>query len=277
MILSLISGKKMGVRLHFYAFFVLFGLSTPLFADFFLPEEGKIVFVSIDNDFIQTFRGRLGRWVLPGTIKLEDAARELGSSKEEIQTINGVASSGKPLFVPMSEDVYNTLIMKGFGRRIVQVDTRRYIWPVESPSYSSRFGRRGRNEHHGLDLACVHDTVVVAAADGEVIASGWLGGMGNAIIIRHENGLETRYAHNTTLLVAEGEMVKRGQIISRSGSTGISTGPHVHFEVRYMGVALNPEDFLPIGFRNPELVFREGAGNSVNIEGEMVYGEAYRP
>ncbi len=83
-------------------------------------------------------------------------------------------------------------------------------------------------------------------ADGIVIFSGRKGGYGNIVEVRHANGLETRYAHNQRNLVTEGDMVSKGQVIAKLGSTGRSTGPHIHFEVRRNGEAVNPMQYLDL-------------------------------
>jgi murein DD-endopeptidase MepM/ murein hydrolase activator NlpD len=94
--------------------------------------------------------------------------------------------------------------------------------------------------HDGIDIAVPVGTKVVAAADGVVKFAGWKGGYGNVVVIAHADGSETLYGHNSKLLVAEGQKVIAGQPISLSGSTGKSTGPHVHFEVRRNGQLVNP-------------------------------------
>jgi murein DD-endopeptidase MepM/ murein hydrolase activator NlpD len=86
---------------------------------------------------------------------------------------------------------------------------------------------------------------VVAADSGVVIYADWMGGYGNAVIIDHGGGVSTLYGHNSELLVGEGQRVNKGQVIARAGSTGYSTGPHVHFEVRLNGSPTNPLDYLP--------------------------------
>jgi murein DD-endopeptidase MepM/ murein hydrolase activator NlpD len=87
---------------------------------------------------------------------------------------------------------------------------------------------------------------ILAMADGLVIFSGRKSGYGNIVEIKHANGLETRYAHNQRNLVKEGDLVRKGQVIAQLGSTGRSTGPHVHFEVRRNGEAVNPMQYLDL-------------------------------
>jgi lysostaphin len=103
--------------------------------------------------------------------------------------------------------------------------------------------------HRGIDIAAPVGTPVVAAADGVVATSGWdSGGYGNKVDIRHPDGSLTRYAHNSRLLVRAGQTVRQGQLIAEMGSTGRSTGPHLHFEIRPSGKgAVNPMAFLPSG------------------------------
>ncbi|MCB1316627.1 MAG: M23 family metallopeptidase [Leptospiraceae bacterium] len=216
------------------------------------------VVVHLDNDHIQTFRGRLGRWVVPGGESYGSLAYRFGTTVEEIRAINdGTLDRSRYNFVPMSLDYYNQLVQEGYGRRMLRIDERNMLWPVERPHYTSRYGNRRGGMHLGVDLACSPNTVVLAAGDGVISHSAWYGGLGQAVAIQHDDGLVTWYGHNNQLLVKVGERVRRGQIIAFSGNTGRSTGPHVHFEVRYMNVALNPEDFLEQGLIQPNLVLQE--------------------
>lgn len=118
------------------------------------------------------------------------------------------------------------------------------IWPVKGVVYS-RFGARGAGRHDGIDIAAPEGTPFSAAADGEVIFSGVQRGYGNLIIVRHEGGLVTIYAHNQKNLVKEGARVRKGQQLGTIGRTGRATGPHLHFEVRQGTKPLNPQEFLP--------------------------------
>ncbi len=99
-------------------------------------------------------------------------------------------------------------------------------------------------KHDGVDLAVEYGNKVRAGADGVVKFAGWQAGYGLLIIINHEYGYETRYGHNSKLLVHPGQVVKKGQVICLSGNTGESTGPHVHYEVRFNGEPIDPVPFL---------------------------------
>jgi murein DD-endopeptidase MepM/ murein hydrolase activator NlpD len=118
-----------------------------------------------------------------------------------------------------------------------------FIWPVQGV-LTSGFGWRWGRMHEGIDLAVGVGTPVVAAASGTVIVAGWLGGYGNLVVIDHGNGISTAYGHNTSVTVGVGQSVAQGQLISYSGSTGHSTGPHVHFEVRINGTPVDPLGYL---------------------------------
>jgi murein DD-endopeptidase MepM/ murein hydrolase activator NlpD len=98
--------------------------------------------------------------------------------------------------------------------------------------------------HAGVDLAALRGTAVHATAPGRVIRAGWAGGYGLLITISHQGGYETRYAHMERLSVSPGALVHRGQLIGFVGSTGRSTGPHLHYEVRHDGQVMDPQGFL---------------------------------
>lgn len=124
------------------------------------------------------------------------------------------------------------------------------IWPIKGLRVTSGFGTRkdpfdgSRRFHSGIDISANEGTQVKAAGSGKVIFSGWKDGYGKTIILRHENGYITVYAHNSKTLVKEGAEVKRGHIIALSGQTGAVTGAHLHFEVRKYLTPLNPMRFL---------------------------------
>jgi murein DD-endopeptidase MepM/ murein hydrolase activator NlpD len=124
-------------------------------------------------------------------------------------------------------------------------------WPA--PGYSritSPFGYRNhpilrkKKLHTGIDIGIPIGKNIVAAQSGKVIYSGWKGGYGKVVMIDHGGGIVTLYAHNSSILVKEGQQVKRGQAISKCGSTGMSTGPHLHFEVRENGKFVDPLKYI---------------------------------
>ncbi len=125
----------------------------------------------------------------------------------------------------------------------------RMLWPV-SGRISSEFGWRihpifkDRRFHAGMDIAVPTGTQVKAAAAGKVLDARYISGYGYTVILDHGDGITTLYGHNSKLDVRAGRAVKQGDTISRAGSTGFSTGPHVHFEVREDGVAKEPRDYL---------------------------------
>lgn len=115
------------------------------------------------------------------------------------------------------------------------------IWPVPaSRKISSGYGPRWGGFHPGVDITAPIGTPIIATKDGVVISSGWEGGYGKCVIIDHGNGISTRYAHASALMVRSGQAVKAGQIVARMGSTGWSTGSHLHYEVLINGRHHNP-------------------------------------
>lgn len=119
-----------------------------------------------------------------------------------------------------------------------------FIYPV-SGRLSSSFGARWGTRHEGIDLACAYGTSIHASDGGKVVYSGWnSGGYGYLVIIDHGNGFQTYYGHNSQNVVSVGDMVAQGEVIAKVGSTGNSTGNHVHFEIRKNGVPTNPFDYL---------------------------------
>ena len=125
------------------------------------------------------------------------------------------------------------------------VTTLSFIWPAEG-TLTSKFGRRWGRMHKGIDIAGPVGTPINAAADGTVVVAGWKSGYGNLVEIRHGDGTITRYGHNSQLSVTAGQTVSQGQQVARMGSTGHSTGSHLHFEIRPSGgSAVNPMAHLP--------------------------------
>lgn len=134
----------------------------------------------------------------------------------------------------------------------VSVNTNAHMaWPVAlAPHINSDYGwrqrpiGRGSEFHTGIDMRAPMNTPILAAEDGVVTTSGWMSGYGNTVIIDHGGGISTLYAHNTANLVRVGQFVTRGEQIARAGTTGNSTGSHLHFEVRVNGRHQDPAPFL---------------------------------
>lgn len=122
--------------------------------------------------------------------------------------------------------------------------------PVEKLMLTSSFGNRSdpfngrRRMHQGIDIPGPVGTPIYATADGIVKRAGWANGYGNLVEINHGNGLETRYGHMSKLIAQPNERVRRGQLIGLMGSTGRSTGSHLHYEVRIAGAAVNPMPYI---------------------------------
>ncbi|MFZ5632998.1 MAG: peptidoglycan DD-metalloendopeptidase family protein [Bacillota bacterium] len=119
----------------------------------------------------------------------------------------------------------------------------RLAWPAPG-SVVSPYGKRGREMHAGIDIGAGYGSPVAAAEGGTVIRAGWYSGYGKCVDISHGDGVVTRYAHMSSINVGVGQKVSRGQLIGKVGSTGYSTGPHLHFEVILHGERVNPMKFL---------------------------------
>jgi murein DD-endopeptidase MepM/ murein hydrolase activator NlpD len=125
------------------------------------------------------------------------------------------------------------------------VGSDRLRWPMRSGTLTSGFGPRNGTFHDGIDIAAPEGTPIYAARDGRVIYSDQIPGYGNIVILEHAGGLSTVYAHNQKNEVAQGDVVRQGDEVSRVGQTGRTTGANLHFEVRIQNVARNPLFFLP--------------------------------
>ena len=125
------------------------------------------------------------------------------------------------------------------------------MWPTYTRYITSYFGMRNNpvsgvyKSHDGVDIGAAYGTAIYAAAGGTVVTAGWYGGYGNCVMINHGNGYTTLYGHQSRIAVSAGQTVSQGQVIGYVGSTGNSTGPHLHFEVRASATAMpiNPLSF----------------------------------
>lgn len=165
----------------------------------------------------------------------------------------------------LAERVPRTL--RALSRRITalttrarQVDPKRFRWPVSPLVVSSPYGARvhpiagDTRFHAGIDLEAPLEQPVRAAEVGTVVFSAWNGAHGKQIELQHDAHWATRYSHLDVLLVRPGTVVKKGQVIGLSGQTGLTTGPHVHFELRRDGDALDPEVFLELPATGPTII-----------------------
>jgi murein DD-endopeptidase MepM/ murein hydrolase activator NlpD len=199
------------------------------------------------------------------TLKAEAAIRQFGLNPEVLarQARNAQGGLFEPFFGKGKKDVRDPRFLKlaaalsrmdAMERALAAIPT---AMPAASMMMSSGFGYRsdpftgGGAMHAGLDFKGPVGTPILAAAEGTVVLAGFNGGYGETIEIRHANGLVTRYAHLSGLNVRRGQMVERGVQIGRMGSTGRSTGSHLHFEVRLNGQAINPRKFLEA---NPDVL-----------------------
>lgn len=149
-----------------------------------------------------------------------------------------------------SNDIAAQLRRRQAGQAVTPSGRGVLAWPLVRPVVTSTFGYRvhpifgDRRLHAGIDLSAQNGTPVYSARDGVVVFAGWKGGYGNTVIIDHGGQIATLYAHNNALNVATGAKVRRGQQVAQAGSTGNSTGPHVHFEVRVAGSPVDPMRYL---------------------------------
>lgn len=126
-----------------------------------------------------------------------------------------------------------------------------FVYPVMAPKLSSDFGmrrhpvRRSIRHHEGVDLAAPNGAQVRAVAGGTVVFADPYKGYGNLIVVKHNDSLTTHYGHLQKILVSPGQKIKPGEVIGVVGETGITTGPHLHFEIRFDGRSQDPERFIP--------------------------------
>lgn len=140
---------------------------------------------------------------------------------------------------------WNNQYVHAYGNAIIPetytIDLTGFHMPTPSTKITSPFGPRWRRMHNGLDLKVNIGDTIVAAFDGKVrVVKYERRGYGKYVVIRHDNGLETVYGHLSKQLVEENQLVKAGEVIGLGGNTGRSTGSHLHFETRFLGIAINP-------------------------------------
>ncbi len=213
-------------------------------------EQGFIESKNTRKDFKSNFNEILDIY----TVKKGDSLYKIAKNYLESK---GLAPSAKDINnmvnkIAQLNNIKNpNLIFAGQSLNLEHVDSSYHKFPFPVDGYvSSKFGMRldpftkHMRFHYGLDIAAPKGSPIKAVADGEVIFSGEERGYGNIVILKHKNGLITKYAHNSKNLVKVGDYVKKGEVIGLVGMTGRATGPHVHFEVRYHGKAMNPLKYL---------------------------------
>jgi len=185
----------------------------------------------------------------------QSRVKQYGSDGEKKVTFNFVEKNGKIIDKKiLNEEILKQpvtqVVAKGPNRTVTTVgysrgsgDVPGVMWPL-SGRINSYYGYRWGGFHTGVDINGDKGDPYVAAADGTVVSAGWQGSYGLCVLIDHDNGVMTRYAHSTKLLVSQKDKVSKGQTIGLVGSTGRSTGPHLHFEIIVNEETVNPLDYL---------------------------------
>ena len=161
----------------------------------------------------------------------------------DVTYVNGYETERTVISTTTLQEATTTHILRGTKEKPRTASTGSYSWPC-SGTITSRYGYRSRGFHTGLDIAVPYGTAIKAADGGTVTFAGRQGGYGNLVIIIHDNGSQTYYAHNSSLVVSVGDKVYKGQTVAKAGSTGNSTGNHCHFEIRIGGKTVNPLNYL---------------------------------
>lgn len=193
-----------------------------------------------------------------GTAALGDALREAGIRVEDD---NENADVGGPL-IPLDQAGLFDARVRELDETLIRLDTLKsearalpFANPAPGHSVSSRFGVRTDPMlgtpamHSGMDFRAPSGAPILASGYGTVTDAGWNGGYGQMVEVKHANGFSSRFAHMSAIYVNVGDKVKPGDVLGAVGSTGRSTGPHIHYEIRRNGLAIDPSDFLAAGKR----------------------------
>lgn len=179
--------------------------------------------------------------------EVDNKQEELNSLMEQIANDRDMAKAAYDELEAASRNIERMIQQRG---STAVAGSGQFIWPVYGP-ITSPYGSRIHPIygytifHSGIDIGADYGDPIQAADAGTISYAGWVSGYGNTVIIDHGGGVSTLYGHNQSLAVSTGENVAQGQIIAYAGSTGNSTGPHSHFEVRINGQTANPMDYLP--------------------------------
>lgn len=200
-----------------------------------LVYEDRVPYENIYEDDDEMYKGQT-KVKEPGT-----EGERIVKAQEVL--INGIYEDTIIIDEVITLEPVSAIVYRGMKERPRTLAYDEFIMPSRG-SISSRFGQRWSSFHTGIDIAARRGTPNRASDGGKVIYADWKGTYGLLVIIDHENGYTTYYAHNDTISVKTGDRVARGDIIGTVGSTGNATGPHLHFEIRKDGVPLNPLDFV---------------------------------
>ena len=175
--------------------------------------------------------------------KLEDARSRKKTSLDELSASERADAGEIDSLQQVSADLASRIRSAQAHSTVRRAASSGFIWPVNAP-ITSPFGWRWGRMHEGVDLGASYGAAIAAAASGTVIYAGWEGGYGNLVVIDHGGGIATAYGHQSRIAASVGQQVAQGQTIGYVGSTGHSTGPHLHFEVRVDGSAVDPLGYL---------------------------------
>ncbi len=198
---------------------------------------------------IDTRRGDAVKAMFPGVVRLSRNNPTFGNvivvrHDNGLETVYGNNAQN---LVKSGDRVKAGQTIAIVGRQPVieqQAPLQWWSYPLPDAKVISPYGKRGGRRHTGVDLKTKANDEIRAAFDGEVVFSGPYSGYGNLVRIRHDNGLETYYSHNSKNLVKAGEQVKAGQVIALTGQTGRASTPHLHFETRINGQPVNPNTYF---------------------------------
>ena len=197
----------------------------------------------------RAFEARLAREAEEKHLELLEKRQDKNALLQKIETDREVSQQAYEELIAASAEVERLIRASRYRYQYPGGGTGSMIWPLYG-EITSEYGWRthpiyGDSRYHsGMDIGGEYGDPIIAAAAGTVIYSGWISGYGYAVIIDHGGGISTLYGHNEALAVGEGQTVSQGQVIAYCGSTGNSTGPHCHFEVREGGEPVDPMGYL---------------------------------
>lgn len=202
--------------------------------------------------FIKSYGGIEGRPSLESSRDIiYTSNRSTLSTRPESIEVREIILSGRDANYEVREiTLEERVVFKAYQRKTLELN---FMWPLEEIAVTSNWGGRvdpitgkSGSKHNGIDLSAPIGTRVYSPESGIVRTARWVRGYGKTIIIDHGNGYSTRFGHLNSYNVKENDFVERGGFIARTGNTGRSTGPHLHYEIRYEEKPLNPVDFLDI-------------------------------